>query len=405
MMQSSGGGQKHAVAAGFLGWTLDAFDFFIVVFMMDTLAADFHVSKSAIVLTLTATLATRPLGAILFGMLADRYGRRIPLMANVIYFSVLEVLCGFAPNYTTFLILRTLFGIGMGGEWGVGASLALENAPPRWRGILSGILQSGYSIGYLLAAVAARLILPAYGWRFMFFVGGIPALLALYIRTKVPESEAWKQHRAPSVSAILKTVSQFRRQFAYMVLLMTLMIFLAHGTQDLYPDFLKTQHGIAASTVSYIAILYNIGAVIGGITFGHYSERVGRKRAMLTGLAVSLVIIPFWSFGGSIFILAVAAFVMQVGVQGAWGVIPAHLNELAPDSARGLIPGLAYQIGILFAAPTNTIEYALRDAVGYKWALALFEVCTIALLAIIIAAGNERRGRSFTQERSAAAVS
>ena len=185
----------HAVTAGFLGWTLDAFDFFVVIFLFDTLAQHFHVSKADIVLSVTGTLAMRPVGALIFGMLADRYGRRRPLMANVIFFSTVELLCGFAPNFTVFFILRLLFGIGMGGEWGVGASLAMEHAPVKWRGVLSGILQSGYSIGYLLAAIAARVVLPNWGWRAMFWVGGIPALLALYIRTKVPESEAWQQHR------------------------------------------------------------------------------------------------------------------------------------------------------------------------------------------------------------------
>ncbi len=397
-------GRVHAVTAGFLGWTLDAFDFFVVVFLVDTLAAQFQVSKSAIVWTLTATLATRPLGALLFGMLADRYGRRVPLMADVIFFSVVEVLCGFAPNYTVFLILRTLYGIGMGGEWGVGASLAMESAPSRWRGILSGILQSGYSIGYLLAAVAARFVLPLWGWRAMFWVGGIPALLAIYIRTKVPESEAWKQHRVHSFGAIFKTVAQHWTRFAYLIALMTLMMFLSHGTQDLYPDFLKTAHGISPKTVSSLAILYNLGAVMGGIFFGHLSEGIGRRRAMLVALGVSLAMIPFWSFGGSVAVLAVGSFLMQVGVQGAWGIIPAHLNELAPDAARGLMPGMAYQLGILFAAPTNTIEYALRDALGYQWALATFEIATILLLAVALALGKEERGRAFLREPVAAAT-
>src|SRR5439155_5290804 len=208
-------GPIHAVTAGFLRWTLDAFDFFVVVFLVDTLAAQFHVSKANIVFSITATLATRPLGAIVFGLLADRYGRRIPLIANVIFFSVVELLCGFAPNYTVFLVLRTVYGIGMGGEWGVGASLAMESAPPRWRGILSGIVQSGYSIGYLLAAVAARFVLPAWGWRAMFWVGGAPALLAFYIRLRVRESEAWKQHRAPTMRAIVRTASGHWKIFLY----------------------------------------------------------------------------------------------------------------------------------------------------------------------------------------------
>jgi SHS family lactate transporter-like MFS transporter len=341
------------------------------------------------------TLAMRPVGAIVFGLLADRYGRRRPLMANVIFFSVVELLCGFAPNYTVFLVLRTIYGIGMGGEWGVGASLAMEAAPGRWRGILSGILQSGYSIGYLLAAVSSRFIEPAWGWRAMFWAGGVPALLALYIRWTVPESEAWKQHRAPTTAAILAVVRRHWRAALYLVLMMTLMMFLSHGTQDLYPDFLKTTHGASQKTVSYIAILYNIGAVVGSIIFGHYSEVSGRRRSMIAALVLSLLIIPAWTFAGPLVIIAVGAFIMQVGVQGAWGVIPAHLNELSPDETRGLLPGLAYQLGILLAAPVNNIEYFLRTKFGYSWALAGFEAVNIALLIVVLALGSERKGRGF----------
>ena len=453
--------RAHAVTASFLGWTLDAFDFFVVVFLVDTLASSFHVSKAAIVWTLTATLATRPIGALIFGLLADRYGRRVPLMADVIFFSVVELACGFAPNYTTFLVLRTLYGIGMGGEWGVGASLAMESAPGRWRGMLSGILQSGYSVGYLLAAIVNFFLQPSpaapdWHWRAMFWVGGVPALLALYIRTKVPESEAWKQHRAPTMRAVLKDVAGDRywflvlslvpmvlwgvallspdataklvplpwivtmalllvliflflgiasRQLAYLGLMMTLFMFLSHGTQDLYPDFLRSVHSLSNSTVSYVVILYNIGAVAGAIIFGHLSEQVGRRRSIVLALAVSLAVIPFWAFGGSALVLAAAAFVMQAGVQGAWGIIPAHLNELSPDSARGLVPGLAYQLGILFAAPTNTIEYALRDTLGYKWALAGFEVAVMVLLAIAVSLGTEHKGKAFEREAGVAATS
>ena len=394
--------QWHAVSASFLGWTLDAFDFFVLVFLVDTLAAQFHVSTQKIIWTTTATLAMRPVGALVFGLLADRYGRRRPLMANVIFFSIVELLCGFAPNYTVFLVLRTIYGIGMGGEWGVGASLAMESAPPRWRGVLSGIVQSGYSNGYLLAAVAARFILPVWGWRAMFWAGGIPALLAFYIRSKVKESEAWKQHRAPTVSAIVRTASGHWRIFAYLVLLMTLMMFLSHGTQDLYPHFLKSLHGFSTATVSYVAIFYNIGAVLGAIIFGHLSEQVGRRRSLLLALALSLAVIPLWAFGASLTTLAAGAFLMQVGVQGAWGIIPAHLNELSPDAVRGLMPGFAYQLGILFAAPTNNIEYALRDRFGYAWALAGFEIVNIVVLGTVVALGREEKGKSFVADAHAA---
>ncbi len=394
-------GTHHAVLAGFLGWTLDAFDFFVIVFLYDTLAHEFSVSKKAIIFTTTATLALRPVGALVFGLLADRYGRRIPLMANVIYFSLIELACGFAPNYTVFLILRALFGIGMGGEWGVGASLAMEAAPPRWRGILSGILQSGYSIGYLLAAVAARLILPHWGWRPMFWIGVLPALLALYIRTKVPESEAWKEHRAPSMGHVLKVVASHWKRFVYLVVLMTFMMFLSHGTQDLYPDFLKEVHHVSPTRVADIAMIYNVGAVIGAIIFGALSQKLGRRKGMIAALALCLVVIPWWAFGGSVPMLILATVLMQMGVQGAWGVIPVHLNELAADSARGLMPGLTYQLGILLAAPTNYIQFDLRQHFGYPWALAGFEVTTILVLALLLWRGAEAHGKSFVSNADA----
>ena len=389
--------QWHAVSAGFLGWTLDAFDFFVVILLVGTLAQHFHVAKSAIIWSLTLTLAFRPVGAILFGLLADRYGRRIPLMANVVFFSVIELACGFAPNFTVFLVLRALYGIGMGGEWGVGASLVMETVSKRWRGLLSGILQSGYSIGYLLAAVAARFILPSLGWRWMFWIGGLPALLAFYINSKVPESEAWHQNKENSTGAILRTVGQYWKESLYLVLMMTLMMFLSHGTQDLYPDFLASVHHLIPAHVAYVVILYNIGAIAGAILFGHLSEHLGRRRSMIAALTLSLVCIPLWAFGSSAIQLALGAFLMQVGVQGAWGIVPVHLTELAPDAARSLLPGLAYQLGILIAAPTSNIEYMLRDHIGYPKAMASFEVFTIVVGALVIALGWERRGKDFVK--------
>jgi SHS family lactate transporter-like MFS transporter len=403
-MTRAGGtaGARHAVLAGYLGWTMDAFDFFVVVFLIDTLAHQFGVPKKDIVRTLTATLALRPIGALLFGLLADRYGRRIPLMANVIYFSVIELLCGFSPNYTFFLVMRALFGIGMGGEWGVGASLVMEAAPVRWRGILSGVLQSGYPSGYLLAALAARFMLPVWGWRPMFWVGAAPALLALYIRAKVPESEAWKQNRAASTGQVLKIVAKEWKRFVYLVVLMTFMMFLSHGTQDLYPDFLQEAHKVSAAARANVAVIYNLGALLGTILFGHFSQVAGRRKGMIAALGLSLLVIPLWAFGGTLPWLIVGAFLMQAGVQGAWGVVPVHLNELSADAARGLMPGLAYQLGILLASPTNSIEYALRDRVGYQWAIAGFEIVTILTLAMVLWFGKEEHGRSFVRIPGAA---
>jgi MFS transporter, SHS family, lactate transporter len=388
-------GQAHAVVASFLGWTLDAFDYFVVVFLINRLAAEFHVGKSVIIASLFITLATRPIGAVIFGLLTDRFGRRIPLMANVVFFSMVELACGFSPNLTFFLIMRALYGIGMGGEWGIGASLAMESVPPRWRGILSGILNSGYSAGYLLAAVVARFVLPTWGWRPMFWLGGLPALLAFYINSRVPESEVWKQHHAPSTGAVLRIVATQWKGFLYLVFLMTFMMFLAHGTQDLYPDFLGSVHKFGPAMQSYMAILYNIGAIVGSIVFGQFSERLGRRFTMICALGLALFVIPLWAFGGSIAMLAIGSFLMQAGVQGAWGIIPVHLSELSPDETRGLVPGLAMQLGILIAAPTNSVEFMLRGRVGYQWALAGFEIVTIAVLIATIAMGTERKGRSF----------
>src|SRR5437667_782276 len=396
-VRPAGSGTHHAVLAVFLGWSLVAFDFCIVVFRFDTLAHQFGVTKKEIVWTTTVTLAMRPFGALLFGLLADRYGRRVPLMANVVYFSVIELLCGFAPNFTTFLILRAMFGIGMGGEWGVGASLAMEAAPKRLRGILSGLLQSGYPIGNLLAALAAKTILPHWGWRPVFWVGALPALLALYIRTKVPESTAWKENRAETTGQVLRTVGRDWKLFSYLVVLMTFMMFLSHGTQDLYPDFLQEVHKATAAMRANMAILYNIGAVIGAVIFGHYSQVAGRRKSMVAALGLCLLMVPMWAFSGHLAGLAIGAVLMQVGVQGAWGVIPVHLNELAADAARGLMPGLAYQLGIRFASPTNSIQYALRDRVGYQWAIAGFEIVTILTLATLLWSGSEAHGRSFVR--------
>lgn len=388
----------HAVLAGFLGWTLDAFDFFVVIFLFDVLARHFGVTKDDIILTVTGTLAMRPLGALLFGVLADRYGRRRLLMANVLFFSTVGLLCGFASTFREFFVLRLLFGIAMGGEWGVGASLAMEHAPVRWRGVLSGILQNGYAIGYLLAAIAARVILPNFGWRAMFWIGGVPALLALYIRTKVPESEAWRQNRLARTSDGLRIAWQHKPLVLYLVALLFLMSCLSHGTQDLYPDFLQHQHGTAPNTAAYVTMFYNLGALVGAIIFGSLSERIGRRYSMLCGMALSLLIMPAWAFGGSLLVLALGAFVMQMGVQGAWGIIPVHLNELSPASVRGLLPGFAYQIGILLAAATPTVQYALRDRFGYPWALSSFELIVIAGLSLLLIFGREHHGKSFFQE-------
>jgi MFS transporter, SHS family, lactate transporter len=385
-----------AVSSGILGWVLDAFDFFVLVFLVDVLAANFHVDKSAIVWTITVSLATRPLGAFLLGSLADRFGRRRPLVACVLYFSAITALTPFAPNYAVFVALRALYGIGMGGYWGIGASLVMESSPKRWRGLFSGILQSGYSVGYLLAAVAMRTIEPRFGWRWMFLCGlGLAALIAVLTQL-APESSSWQKHRLVSFSELFRILWQHRREFIYLVLMMTVITCFSHGTQDLYPDFLKTVHHFSNAVVSNIAILFNIGAVLGALVMGHYSDRLGRRNVILLALAVTALCIPLWAFGSSIVLLAIGSFFMQFGVQGCFGVIPAHLNELSPNSVRSLFPGVVYQLGVLLGAPCVVVEFALRQHLGYQWALTVFELCVILALFLIFARGPERRGRDFS---------
>ena len=389
--------QIHAFAASFMGWTLDAYGFFAVVFLVGTLSSAFHVGKALIVATLTAMLAARPVGALVFGLLTDVYGRKAVLMLNVGYFILMEMLLGFSWNYRAFIIIGAIYGMGFGGMWGVGASLSMEAIPRRWRGLLSGVLQSGYSVGYIIAALAARFVLPKLGWRWMFWLGAVLGLITLMVSFGAAESEAWKQNRAPNTMAVLRVVGQQWKQFLYLVFMMAFMMFLSHGSQDLYPDFLRSTHGVSNAMVAYIAILFNIGAIFGAVLFGGLSQRVGRRFAMIGALLLSIAVIHWWAFGGSLALLATGAFLMQVGVQGAWGVIPAHLTEMSHDATRGLVPGLAYQLGILLAAPTPMIEFALRNRYGYHWALAGFMIATIAVLVLTLSFGHERRGRSFVR--------
>ena len=348
--------QRNALLAGFLGWTLDAFDFFVLVMVLDAVAKDFGRTRPEIALTLTASLAMRPVGALLFGILADHYGRRLPLILDIIFYSVIEVLSGLAPNYTTFFILRLLFGIGMGGEWGVGASLAMESVSPRWRGVLSGVLQEGYALGYLLAAIMYFTVFPAYGWRVLFFIGGLPALLSLFVRAKVKESEAWHEHRLADWAAYRRAIALHWRRFAYLVLLMTMMNLMSHGTQDMYPTFLQQQRRFGPQETATITMISMVGAICGGLLFGLFSDRGGRRRAMAAAALGGVLIVPLWVFAPSTPLMVLGAFLMQFMVQGAWGVIPAHINELSPGALRGFFPGFAYQLGVLLASGITYLE-------------------------------------------------
>jgi MFS transporter, SHS family, lactate transporter len=394
-------GWQYAVAAGIFGWVLDAFDFFVVVFLLSEFMTKFGVSKGAMVWALTATLAMRPVGALIFGALADRFGRKKPLITCVVYFSVITILSGFAPNYYFFLVMRALYGIGMGGYWGIGASYAMESAPPGARGLLSGMMQGGYPLGYLIAAIGMQTIAPRFGWQAMFVVGSVVALIIVLITLKAPESDAWKLHRMPSLGSMFTVLLKNGKAFSYILLLMTMMTFLSHGTQDLYPDFLKTIPKVFSGTIfgmkaPYgIPVLYNVGAIIGATFFGSLSEKIGRRHSILAALLLSVLSIPAWAFGQTLIVVLIGSYFMQTGVQGAFGVIPAHLNELSPDAIRGLFPGFVYQLGVLVASPVLPVQNFLRQHFGYPWALASFEFSVIVFLIFIFRFGPEQRGRNF----------
>jgi SHS family lactate transporter-like MFS transporter len=388
--------QKHVVAATFLGWTLDAFDFFLLVFVLRDIAKEFTTDITAVTLAITLTLAMRPIGAYIFGRAADRWGRRPTLMVDVLLYSAIEFASGFSPNLTVLLVLRAVFGIAMGGEWGVGASLTMESIPPHARGFVSGLLQSGYPTGYFLASIVYGLLFQYIGWRGMFMIGVIPALLVFYIRRSVPESPSWRPTTARSSNTWTVLQSHWRLGL-YAIVLMTAFNFFSHGTQDLYPTFLQIQHKMSPHEVGLIAVIYNIGAIIGGISFGSLSERFGRRRTIVLAAVLSLVVLPLWAFSTSAVWLAVGAFLMQVMVQGAWGVIPVHLNELSPDEARGTFPGFTYQVGNLIASINATLQAGIAIHYGNDYGFALALVAGIVAVAIVILAalGVEAKGVAF----------
>jgi SHS family lactate transporter-like MFS transporter len=388
---------RNALLAGFLGWTLDAFDFFILVFVLAPIAHEFHRSIPDIALTITASLATRPLGALIFGYLADRYGRRLPLMFDVLFFSLIEVLSGLAPSYRVFFILRLLYGIGMGGEWGVGAALAMEAAPVKRRGMLSGVLQEGYALGYLLAAAAYWGAFPHWGWRSLFFIGGLPALLTLFIRFRVKESETWKATARERTDwrGYARAVMANGKRLAYLTLFMAMMGFTSHGTQDLFPTFLQQQRGFTPRATAIVTIVSMCGAILGGIFFGLLSDKYGRRHAMVAAALAAFLLIPVWGFATAFALIMAGAFAMQFMVQGAWGVVPAHLNELSPKRMRGFLPGFAYQLGMLLASGSAYMEARMTHHFSYAQAMSLFAGAVLLLAALVIGLGPEAHQSSF----------
>ncbi len=408
--------QRNAFTAAFLGWTMDAFDYFLVVLVYADIAKDFGVSLTRMAFLTTATLLMRPIGAFLFGRWADSVGRRRPLMVDVTFYSIVGFACAFAPNFTVLLILRLLYGIGMGGEWGLGAALAMEKVPAERRGFYSGVLQQGYACGYLLAAVGYLVLLPLFDdigvtpWRGLFAFSLLPALVSLYIRSKVGESEAWQRTHERVVSTKVSASTVFRqpailKRFVYLVLLMTAFNWMSHGTQDIYSTFLKKGEGFSTHSALYVTIIFNIGAIIGGTLLGTASQRFGRRRIVMVAAFLGLFVVPVFSgaLGTSFGVLAFGSFVMQFFVQGAWGVIPAHLSEMSPDEIRGFYPGVTYQLGNCFAAFNLPIQEHLAKTHSYTFALAWTIVPVFIAVIILAAVGTEARHVKFGTEESSAA--
>ncbi|HXS98921.1 MAG TPA: MFS transporter [Candidatus Limnocylindrales bacterium] len=393
--KTGSGDHRSALLAGYLGWTLDAFDFFLVIFCLTAIGREFHKTDAQIALTITVTLAMRPLGAFLFGLIADRYGRRLPLMIDLVFYSIVEVLSGLAPSYTTFFLLRALFGIGMGGEWGVGASLAMEKAPPKSRGLMSGFLQEGYATGYLLAAICYFFVFPRVGWRPLFFLGGLPALLALFVRMRVKESEVWERGKRLGWGELGRTLLSHWKLFLYMAFLMMGMNLVSHGTQDMYPTLLERQWGFTAERRAVMTGISMIGAILGGVFFGGVSDRIGRRKTMTIALLVGIAVIPLWAFAPSVALLGIGAFLLQFMVQGAWGVIPAHLAELSPDSVRGFLPGFGYQVGVLLASAIGYVQALFANRTSYAVAMAGTAAVVMMFAIIAIAVGKEKGGAEF----------
>lgn len=399
--------QRHTFIAAFLGWTLDSLDFFLLIFCVKAIAGEFHTEPSAVMGAVFMTQAFRPVGALVFGMMADRYGRRPILMFNILSFSVIELACAFAPSLSALLVLRALFGIAMGGEWGVGAALTFETLPKEGRGTFSGILQEGYALGSILASAAFALLFAHIGWRGLFIVGSLPAILVLYVRTKVDESPVWlkgaRKRVVRSTTGLAAPIlppnlMAFLPTFLFLVLLMTAFMSFSHGTQDVYPTFLAVTAKLSPETIGIIGVLYGVGSIGGGIVFGVLSEKWGRKRAIVAAALLSIPVIPLYAYGHSAITLGIGAVLMQFMVQGAWGVVPAYLTELSPAPVRATAPGLAYQLGGLITSWNGKGQALAAERWGNYPAVLAFTVVVVALaLAGLAMLGREAKGREMTE--------
>jgi MFS transporter, SHS family, lactate transporter len=392
--------QKKTVLAAYLGWTLDAFDFFLLTFVLKDIAKEFGVGVPDVAYALFLTLGFRFVGAFIFGRIGDKWGRKPALMLDIVCYSVIGAAAAFSPNLLVFLALRALFGVAMGGEWGLGSSLAMESIPPQSRGFVSGLLQCGYPTGFLLASVVYGLLYGrtfgdfTFGWRALFLLSVLPALIVLFIRASVPESPAFVAAQSQVRPGLWVTIQANWQLVVYSIVLLMVFNLFSHGTQDLYPTFLQKQLKLDPPTVSWIVVVANLGAIAGGLSFGFLSERIGRVNAITIAALIALPALPLWAYSTTPLWLAVGAFVMQIAVQGAWGVVPAHLNELSPGAVRATLPAFIYQAGNFLASYNGPLQAKIAEANGgnYGFALALVGGCVAVALIIIIRFSPEKRG-------------
>ncbi|KAI0074125.1 MFS general substrate transporter [Panus rudis PR-1116 ss-1] len=417
--------------SGWLAWTCDAIDFFSVSLSVTHLTVQFDKKTKDITTAITLTLLLRSVGAVIFGVLSDRFGRKWPLVANLLVVALLELGSGFVNTFSAFLAVRSLFGIAMGGIWGLAASTGLENLPVEARGLASGILQQGYAVGYLLAAVINLNLVPSVsaGWRALFWTGAGISLFAAFIRMLLPESEVFLRAKALE-KARGKTTKHKTKVFMhetwvmlkrhwllciYAVLLMTGFNFLSHGSQDLYPTYLQQSKGFSDHNATVATIIGNCvsSSHSGGAIAGWLSQYIGRRLTIIIFVLAIGAFIPLWILPSSFGALAAGAFCIQFGVQGAWGVIPIQLAEMSPPAFRATFPGVAYQVGNMVSSASAQIEATGGDNLkttipgkpglvpDYATVQGILIGVVAAFVIIVTIIGPENHGSHFEKAKTA----
>ncbi|KAI9739140.1 MAG: hypothetical protein M1834_007353 [Cirrosporium novae-zelandiae] len=401
----------------FFAWTWDAFDFFTVSLTVEDLAESFNRSNTDITWGITLVLMFRSVGSTIFGIAADRWGRKWPFIVNNVLFIILELATGFCNDYSSFLAVRALFGIAMGGLYGNAAATALEDCPDAARGIISGMLQQGYAFGYLLATAFARGLVntTSHGWKPLFWFGAGPPALIIVFRLCLPETKAYqdrelvrKQRGNIAKTFMVEGKVALKKHWMlliYLVLLMAGFNFMSHGSQDLYPTMLKSQYSFSANAITVTQVVANLGAMTGGTVIGYCSQIFGRRLSILVMCVIGGALLYSYTFVSTHAIIA-AAFFEQFCVQGAWGVIPIHLMELSPGSFRTFVVGTSYQLGNLVSSASSTIESSIgerfplpyngeSERYQYGKVICIFMGCVYAYVIILTICGPEYRGRQF----------